>query len=253
MTLLRALAYAVSFLTRIPAAAGRPSPAVAGLSVGFFPLAGLLLGAAAAGAHWLIREHFGFPPHVWWALTIVALHAFLTGALHLDGLADVADGLGAGKHGRDRALEIMRDSRIGTFGAVSLMLVLGAKVVVMDEMLRLDGAVPLLILWPAAARFAAVPVIAFLPYARESGLGRDFHGHSGWRAAVLASLILGGAVALAGPEGIRPAAAALGVAAVTGLFLRWRLGGLTGDGYGAAIELAELAFLAVAAFPGITG
>jgi adenosylcobinamide-GDP ribazoletransferase len=252
MTVLRAFLCAVSFLTRIPAP-GRDSltPRVAGLSVAFFPVVGLLLGAVLAGAGALLLDRF--PPHLAWALALVSLHVFFTGALHLDGLSDVADGLGGSSGNRERALEIMRDVRVGAFGVVALILVLIGKVVLMNEVLRRGDAVTLLLVCPVAARLAAVPLIVFFPCARPEGLARTFHEESGWPAALVAAVFAAGAIAWAGESAYLPSAAAVAVALAVGSWIAVRLGGLTGDAYGAAIELAEVGFLLAAAWPRLRG
>lgn len=252
MILFHAFACAVGFLTRIPVP-GRASlpPRTAGVSVAFFPVVGLLLGAAAAGAADGVLHRLGLPPHLLWALALVALQALLTGALHLDGLSDVVDGLGGSRGDRDRALEIMRDPRTGAFGVVALILLLGAKVLVMDEVLRLPNPIVLLVAYPVAARLAAAVLVAFFPCARATGLAKTFHDESGWPMALLAAAAAGGAFWFLGPAVWIPAAVAVGAGLFTGAWISFRLKGLTGDGYGAAIEIAELAFLAAAAFPRI--
>lgn len=254
MIVLRAFLCAVSFLTRIPAPGrGALSPRIAGLSVAFFPLVGLLLGAAAALAAWMLRDRLGLPPHVGGALLLVALQTLLTGALHLDGFSDVVDGLGGGRGNRERALEIMKDTRIGAFGVVALILLLIGKVVAMDEVLRMKERLAVLIAYPVAGRFAAVPLIVFFPCARSSGLGCTFHERSSWPVALVAAVFAGGTMGALGKIVLTPAAVALGVGLAAGISISIRLRGLTGDAYGAAIELAELAFLLTAALPQIRG
>ena len=254
MIVLRAFLCALAFLTRIPVLrTAVPPPRVAGLSIAFFPLIGLLLGGAAAAIAWGLRDGLHAPPHLWWALVLVGAHALLTGALHLDGLADVVDGLGGGRGDRERTLAIMRDTRIGSFGVVALVLFLTAKVVVMNEAIRMDESLTVLLMGPVAARFAAVPLVVFFPCARPDGLARDFHDHSGWPAATVAAATAGGAVWFVGPSVLIPSAAALGAAIVVGIWMGVRLKGLTGDTYGAAIELAELSFLFAATYPRIVG
>ena len=92
----------------------------------------------------------------------------MTGGLHLDGVADVFDGLGGGHGDRERILRIMRDSRIGAHGATALVLVLAVKVAALAELLG-RGALWPLVVAPAVARFAVVPLIVLLPYARRGG------------------------------------------------------------------------------------
>jgi len=254
MIVIQAFLCAVGFLTRapVPGRGGLP-PRVAGLSIVFFPVVGLLLGLASAGVAWLIVDRWSLPPHSVWALLLVALQAFLTGALHLDGLSDLVDGLGGSRGNRDRALEIMKDGRIGAFGAVALILVLMCKVLAMGEVLRMPGHVVALLAYPTAARFAAVPLVVFFPCARPTGLARTFHEASGWPMALAAAGLTIIGLGLLGPGVAVPAGAALAVALAAGIWTSVRLRGLTGDAYGAAIELGELAFLLVVAFPRIRG
>jgi adenosylcobinamide-GDP ribazoletransferase len=239
---------ALRFLTRLPV----PGPPLEvrdlGRALAFFPVAGAALGGLVAGAGWLLQPRLA--PGVLAAL-LVTLLAGLTGALHLDGLADVADGLGGGHGDRARTLAIMRDSRIGAFGAAALVLVLLVKVAAVAELLRRGGTGWALLCAPVLSRTAAVPLVVLLPYARPDGLGRAFHEGGGPRelviAAGLALVALGGAAA--GGVGVvlvLPAVAGLAAAGLVALACRRRLGGLTGDVYGAAIELAEAAFLLAA-------
>jgi len=254
MILLRAFACAVGFLTRIPVP-GRATlpPRVAGFSVAFFPAVGFMLGLASAGAAALLRDRLHLPPHLLWALVLVAFHVFLTGALHLDGLSDVADGLGGSRGDRDRALEIMKDPRVGAFGVVALVLLLIGKVLVTDEALRLPQSLPLLMAGPVVARLAAALLVVAFPCARDTGLARTFHDESGCFTDLVATAAAGGCLWTLGPSTFVPAAWGLGAGLATGAWISFRLRGLTGDAYGAAIELAELTFLAAAAFPRLRG
>ena len=238
MILARAFLCAVGFLTRIPVP-GRDgfSAPVLGASLVFFPAVGAMLGAASAGAAALVPS-----PHVGWAIALAALHAFLTGAMHLDGLSDVVDGLGGARGDRARALEIMRDPRVGAFGVVALVLLLLAKVAALDEILRRPEAWVVLLAYPVAGRLAAVPLIAFFPCARPTGLARAYHDAARWPAA-LGAFALGGGLAALGGRVLVPTAVALGLGLLVGAYVGVRLRGLTGDAYGAAIELSELAFL----------
>jgi adenosylcobinamide-GDP ribazoletransferase len=244
--LLRQASAAFRFLTRLPI----PGPPLEGDALGralaFFPLAGAALGGILAGAAWLLGRNLA--PGVLAVLLVAAL-AWLTGGLHLDGLADVADGLG-GSHGDPaRALAIMRDSRIGAFGAAALALVLLVKVAAAAALLGRGGPGPAawaLLCAPTLARFAAVPLVVLFPYARPQGLGRAFHDGGGWRELALAAALAAAVLAWFGLRVALPAAVSLATVAVAALSIQRRLGGLTGDAYGAAIELAEAAFLVAA-------
>ena len=180
------------------------------------------------------------------AIGLVALLAGLTGGLHIDGVADVFDGLGGGRGNGERMLKIMRDSRIGAHGATAIVIVLIAKVFAMLEVLR--GGAYLLPppLFPVAARWSACALVVVFPYARKEGLGKAFNGHARGVYLVAATGMTAAIVAVICTQAIVPALAALAAAVGLGLFMKRRLGGLTGDVYGAAIQLAELAFLVVA-------
>ncbi len=217
----------------------------------FFPAVGLLLGAISMGLAWLVLGRLAFPPHLVWALALVGVQAFFTGALHLDGLSDVVDGLGGSRGDRERALEIMKDPRIGAFGVVALVLVIFAKVVAMDEVLRSPGHMAMLLAYPVVARLGAALLVVFLPSARSTGLAHTFHRETHWTAAPAAALLTVGLLWTQEWATVVPAAFGLGVGLATGLYIAARLRGSTGDGYGAAIELGELAFLVVSAFPRI--
>jgi adenosylcobinamide-GDP ribazoletransferase len=239
----REAALAFRFLTRLPLPRAAAAGADLGRSTAFFPLAGAAMGLLVAGGAWAAAPHV--PPALAAVLVAAAL-AWMTGGLHLDGLADVFDGLGGGHGDRERILRIMRDSRIGAYGAVALLLVLGGKAAALAEVLGRGDVWPLLAA-PVASRFAVVPLIALLPYAREEGLGKPFKATAGGREIAIAGLLAACTFAPFAPASLGPAAAALVAAAAVAASLQRRIGGLTGDGYGAAIELAETAFLAVAA------
>jgi adenosylcobinamide-GDP ribazoletransferase len=238
---LRPLAAAIAFLTRLPVLPRDLHAAELGRSVGWFPAAGLVTGGAAAGV--VAIAGTGDPPLI--AIAIVALGAFLTGGLHLDGVADVADGLGGGRGDRQRTLAIMRDSRIGAFGAIALVLLLLAKVQATAAVVRTTSGWPLLVA-PVVARAIAALLVVRFPYARAEGLGRVFHDEGRPRDLVLAAVLAAAVVTLAGPVAALASAAALAVALALAVWIHRRLGGLTGDACGAAIEVAELTVLVIA-------
>jgi adenosylcobinamide-GDP ribazoletransferase len=233
---------AFQFLTRLPVGGGLAG-ADLGRSCAWFPLPGAVMGLlVAAGAH-LSAGHL---PALLAGVLAAAALAWLSGGLHLDGLADLFDGLSGGHGDRARTLAIMRDARIGAHGAAALVLVLLAKSAALAELVGRDDFWSLLAA-PAVARFAVVPLVVGFPYARPEGLGKAFHGTAGAREIAVSALLAALAVAPGAPASLGRAAAALAVAWAVALVARRRLGGLTGDVYGAAIELAELAFLSVAA------
>ncbi len=240
--MLRPLAIAFGFLTRIPVPIGATEPRELGRAVAWFPAVGAALGAIlAATAHLLAPA---LAPGVA-ALAVVALHAAVTGGLHLDGVADVFDALGGGRGQRDRMLAILRDSRIGAHGAIALILVLAGKLLAIAA-LPAHAAGSALYAAPVIARWAAVPLVVSFPCVRPDGLGRAFHDHAGPAQLAGATAIAALATGWLGAPVLAPALAAALAALAIGAWLHRRLGGLTGDVYGAAIEVAELAFLVVA-------
>lgn len=237
----RAFACALGFLTRIPAPRVAYTPDVLGLSAGFFPLVGLLLGGLSFGLLWLLGERAHLPL---WTVGFLALHALATGALHLDGLSDLADGLGGSRGDRARALEIMRDPHIGAFGVVALVLFLGAKGFALHDVLRHPRAGWILLAAPVVARFTAVLLLKFIPNARPDGLAAAFRERCGVASLILAAATTVGVVAWTGP---RPElGVGVGVGLLVGFLVSWRLRGITGDVIGAAVELSELSFFIAA-------
>lgn len=243
MSLARPVAVAVQFLTRLPTWVEDVTGEDLGRSIPFFPLAGALLGAALAG---LAAALPGRVPVAMGAVLLVAAHAFLTGGLHLDGLADLFDGLSGGAGDRARTLAIMKDSRIGAHGATALVLALLLKVAALAALLGRRDLFALLA-FPAVARFAVVPLVVWFPYARPEGLGKPFHGGGrGWHVP-LAAVFAAAAGAGMGAHAVVPVMAGLLAAGAAAVAVQRRLGGLTGDVYGACIELAEVGFLVAAA------
>ncbi|MDB4987054.1 MAG: cobS [Myxococcaceae bacterium] len=178
------------------------------------------------------------------ALLVVTAWVAVSGGLHLDGLADTVDGVSGGRGERERTLAIMRDSRIGAHGAVALVLLLALKWAALERIFELHSAVWLMA--PVVARFACTLLMAWFPYAREQGLGSSFVGKVRWPALVSGAVAVSLAGSLLGPAALGAAVAAALAALALGFRMRVRLGGLTGDVYGAAIELAELSALLAA-------
>ena len=202
-----------------------------------WPLVGAAVGAvmalAAGLALWL-----GLPP-VMAALLALAAGALATGAMHEDGLADVADGFGGGRD-RARKLEIMRDSRVGSYGVVALLLALGFRAAGIAEAAAAGLLWPALVGLAAASRAGLPLALHLLPPARSDGLGRAAGAAEGPAKVALAIGVLfllplgvGAALAVA-------AAMALAALAVSALALR-QIGGQTGDVMGASQVLAECA------------
>jgi adenosylcobinamide-GDP ribazoletransferase len=243
------LAVAVAFLTRLPlgSRAGGDAEAVA-RAAPLFPLIGAAIGAVVGAAA------IGFSqvlPALLAGLLAVALELVLTGALHADGLADSADGLGG--RDRNRALEIMRDHTLGTYGAAALALDLAMKAAALGALGEADALGPIVAAM-ALSRAAPLP-LGRLGYARPGGgAGRLLAGRVGVSGVIVGTLL---ALAIAAVAAGGRALPLLACAALTtvgiGLLSHRRLGGVTGDVMGAAIELSATLSLvtAVAFFPNI--
>jgi len=229
---------ALSFLTILPV--GHPflsEEKELARSMAFFPLVGLTIGLILTLGYYLFSFLFSGALVLW--LTI-GLLAILTRGLHLDGFADTMDGLGSGGP-KEKILEVMRDSRIGAFGVISLILLIGAKYFALDQIPR--ASIPYaLILMGVTGRNAMVLVCYRSPYARSSGgLAKSFVKNLNAREVLISSaLTFGIAFLLIGVNGI---AIFLGVGLFSlgyRLFFLKKLGGVTGDILGAANEFAEL-------------
>ncbi len=231
---------AAGFLTIFPLVDGQASaPEEVSASLGWFPLVGFAIGSALAAEDYLLGFVCGSAIR---AAIVVMTLAIITGAVHLDGLADTADALGAGRD-RKRALEILRDSRIGTFGACALFFVLALKVLAIAGS---GGKLRYAALWlaPGIARWAMVALAHRLDYLRPDGAGTTLLAHDGRRNLMLASSIaIAGALPLAGYHSIRVLITVIAITVGIGAFYRKWLGGLTGDLIGAAGEIVETAAL----------
>ncbi|KMK67341.1 adenosylcobinamide-GDP ribazoletransferase [Puniceibacterium sp. IMCC21224] len=238
---------AVQFLTRIPVPRDVPfSDDLLIRATKYYPLVGVLVGGIGGLVLWGASLALSPAAAV---LLSVATTLLLTGAFHEDGLADAADGLGGGLT-RERSLEIMRDSRIGTYGAVTLGVTLALKVALLAS---LEGATAgwVLVAGHALGRMAAVHVIATTPYARDRGAKfvAPTVTPDGYRVALATALmVLLGLVMVAGP-GLALLAAVLCVLlaqAFRWIFVR-KLGGYTGDCLGGTQQLGELGIYLAAA------
>ncbi|MEM6565936.1 MAG: adenosylcobinamide-GDP ribazoletransferase [Pseudomonadota bacterium] len=203
-----------------------------------YPVAGCLTALVAGGAgHSLYL--LGLPPSLC-AGVVLALLMVITGAMHEDGLADTADGFWGG-YTRERRLEIMKDSQIGAFGTLALIVIAGLRWICYAALLPV-GLVPLITV--AVVSRAMMPVVMhILPHARPNGLSQST-GRPGL-AALATSLALGLAAALlcAGLAGVLVIIAALAAAGCVMLLANRKIGGQTGDVLGATQQLAEVVSL----------
>ena len=238
------LSLAFSFLTILPVIDRRPaSDETVAASFAWFPIVGFLLGVALIGEDRLLAYVF---PQVIRSVLIVISLTIITGAVHLDGLADTADALGAGSN-RERALDIMRDSRVGTFGASAIFFDLALKILALSTLAG-HRRYAALIAAPMLARWAMLLVARGLPYLREAGAGSTLlSGESkslGPRAAIVGIFTLAVVLMLGN---LRATAVAIVIVfAMRSFYQRW-LGGVTGDLIGACGELVEIAVLVTVA------
>jgi adenosylcobinamide-GDP ribazoletransferase len=234
---------AASFLTILPLLDRGPrSPKAVAASFGWFPLIGFAIGLLLCAEDYALSAIAGSGAR---AIVIVITLAVVTGAVHLDGLGDAADALGAGGD-RERALAIMRDSRIGTFGAVAIFFVLIIKLAAIANASgeRRCGA---LILAPGLARWAMVAVAERMSYLRAEGAGTTLLQPGAGVLRTATATAIAGAAILHSMAALRGALIAiLTVLALRAFYRRW-LGGVTGDLIGAAGELVEAVVLTAAA------
>jgi adenosylcobinamide-GDP ribazoletransferase len=239
------VADALRFFTRLPLGAADGQLLDFNRIAWAAPVAGAIVGLVGSGVLALTWP-FGLPPLFRAGLATAALVA-ATGALHEDGLADAADGFGGGAS-RARKLEIMRDSRIGAFGAVALSLALILRVGALAAALEHGfwGAAGALIVVSAVSRAGALAPLALLEPARSDGAGagagrlkaRAFA--AAWGAAIVIAVALGLIAVGLGRAFAAVIAGAIGAAAMTALAQR-RIGGQTGDVAGAAQQWSEIA------------
>jgi len=228
---------ALQFLTILPTPRLKPAtPSALGKSLSFYPLVGLILGGLLAALNYGLG--YILPPLVSAVLLVGAL-ALLTGAHHLDGLADTGDGMTAGKSKEER-LELMSAPGVGAFGIVGVVIVVLLKAVTLSTVLGW----PALVVMPIVGRWLAVGALCLFPYAKAEGMGRGYKLGSRWYDLVLATATAALAAWLVfGWAGLvvvgLTAALMYGFAA----YLKSKLGGLTGDSYGAVIEISEVIVL----------
>lgn len=229
---MKGLIVATQFLTRLPTPRVSISDSDFARSMRWFPAVGAIIGAIVAGGGWLGAM---LDPWVGAAIALV-LWVAVTGALHLDGLGDIADAAGAAHKDRDRLLQVLADPHIGSFGVVVIVLQLLAKLVLLHALLA-EGCVLALIAVPFAARIGPLLWTRMLPNLHE-GLASRF------RQAVRPVDIALWSIALVTAACFVPA-----LLVTPFLLLAWqghlrrKLGGISGDGHGAGIELVETGLL----------
>ena len=245
-----ALLAAIGLLTRVPIRRAFSESEVA-RATGFYPLVGAAIGTTQVAVLWvaviLLPEHTNAGgasrlPSTVLAVCLVALAVWISGALHIDGLADTVDGFGGGRS-RDEVLAIMRDPRVGAYGAIVIALLLLLKVACLEALIERRAAMVPLLAAPIAARWAMAALGAWLPYARtDGGLGAVAGGDGRRRGLAVATatavLLL---AAVAGALAVVFGAITVGMTVAAGFVCRRRIGGFTGDTLGATGELTEAA------------
>jgi len=243
---MKRLRSAIGFLTVIPVppslTADNAGAVIA--AVPFFPLVGALIGLTAA----VLDRGLSAALPAWPAAAIsIGVLAAASGALHLDGLADTADGFLSARP-REQILRIMKDSHIGTMGVLALIFVIVLKIACLAAM-PANTRLAALFLAPLTGRGAILAMLAWLPYARpEGGLARDFFGSVSRRRLLLTGAGLAiAAIFVARLHGLTAVLAAVLAVTLLCRICQRRIGGGTGDTLGAACELAETMVLLVMA------
>jgi adenosylcobinamide-GDP ribazoletransferase len=243
MKLVRRFLAAASFLTRLPVPANVQLDEVSlAESPPMFPLVGAIIGLVTAGFDRLACALFH--PAVAAVGDLMVVFG-LTGGLHLDGLLDSADGLLSGKS-REKALDIMKDSRVGAMGVSAGILVIGLKITLI-AVLAAGARFKALLIAPLLGRHSMLVAMTLFPYARpEEGLGSLFKAKAGPRWLLIPGLFVTAVtIVAAGQRGAAALFLSVLLAMVLGRWASARLGGLTGDVYGALCEITEAAVLAV--------
>lgn len=232
---MKGLIVAIQFLTRLPTPRVRVSDAEFAASMRWFPAVGLIVGAIVAASAWAAAQ---LDPWVG-ALVALVLWVAVTGALHLDGLGDVADACGAAHKDHERILAVLADPHLGSFGAVAIALQLLAKLVLLHALVVAQGWLALALI-PFAARLGPLVWARWLPDL-HAGLASRFRG------AVRTTDLAVWTLALVAAACVSPGVIATPLLLLGwGWWLRARLGGISGDGHGAGIEVAESALLLAA-------
>ncbi|HZP06431.1 MAG TPA: adenosylcobinamide-GDP ribazoletransferase [Terracidiphilus sp.] len=232
------IATAFQFLTRVPLPAFAWSSSGLSRSAKFFPLVGVAIGSAAAVLHLWLSPHF---PASIAAMLIVLFTVLVTGGLHEDGLADVADAFGGG-HDPDQILSILKDSRIGSYGAIALLFSIASRVLLL-ALIPGDRFTRYVISAQMLCRWTILPLGFVLPAARK----QEGQGARVAKQVSLISLTVGSFFAfgimvfLLRIDAVEPIIVTLLLTVLSGLYYRSRIGGITGDCFGATIQLAEIA------------
>lgn len=245
MSVIRDVRTAVGFLTRIPVGSIEPFDSSLRRSGGYFPLVGAVVGGVGVAVWWVGANAVG---QLAAAVLSVLATVIVTGAFHEDGLADTVDGLWGGAT-PERRLDIMRDSRLGTYGSIAIVGDVLLRVAIVAPLAADDivSVAKILVAGHVVARAAPLALVATTPHARADGQGSHLipPTRAGW--AVAAVTVLGTTMWAAGPWfPVLMAAATAVTLAIRRAGVR-RIGGVTGDVLGASVALSNLAVAATTA------
>lgn len=236
--MLRSILIATQFLTRLPVPQSlTASEEELRRAAAFFPLVGVVVGGSAALLYVALRQ---FMPLTSCVVLVLIYLTVITNALHEDGLADAFDGFGGGWT-RERSLEIMRDSRKGTYGTLALIFLILGKY---SFLLSLSPAQTWrwIIVAHTASRWTILPLCVWLPYARAEGHGKLVAGQVGVREIIIGSItLLTVLLLLSWHAALATLIVMTSVTLLSGLYFSARLGGITGDCLGATNQLTEVA------------
>ncbi|MGO4213900.1 adenosylcobinamide-GDP ribazoletransferase [Terriglobus sp. 2YAB30_2] len=232
---------ALQFLTRLPVPTQPYEADLLARSVKFFPVVGIIVGASGALSHYLVAPHL---PRMVAALITVVFLVCVTGGLHEDGFADVADAFGGGTN-REKILAILRDSRIGSYGGIALIVSLVGRTLLIAT-LQLQDVSSYLIAASVLSRWTPLPLSFFLPAARNEEPASAGQGARVARLTTISSLIAGTIVSTAvivlllKRRAIAPLLISIAISSLTATYYKLRIGGVTGDCFGATIQITEI-------------
>jgi adenosylcobinamide-GDP ribazoletransferase len=246
--MLRALLLAVGFLSRLPVPAVAVDETTLGRSPLWYPWVGLLLGMLASAFALMLQPASALLAAGGYTVALV----LLSGGLHLDGLGDTADAWSGGHGDRDRMLEIMKDPRCGPIAVAAIAGVLLLRVAAAEALIA-TGSWALLVCAPALGRAVGAGLLAGVPAARSDGLATQLQQRLARRGVCVSLLLIALVTAVAAAAAGVIAVLAAGLTALLlGRSFRRRLGGISGDTVGAAIELSEtVALIAAAVWLGV--
>ncbi|RUA09863.1 MAG: adenosylcobinamide-GDP ribazoletransferase [Fusobacteria bacterium] len=238
----------LQFMTRIPTPKVKYDKEQMGKAMKFFPVVGMIIGGILYYTYLFLNQHFHSPEVI--MILLILTEIVLTGGLHLDGLADTFDGIFSYRS-KKRMLEIMKDSRIGSNGALSLIIFFALKGTLLKEVISIDGTAYVLLVMPVIARFNSVLNCGVAKYARPTGMGKCVVEETTMSGVILSFIITGAySYYFIGLTGIY----ALIVVSLLGFYfaklMERKIGGVTGDTLGAVVEMSSIVVLLVGALNG---